>query len=789
MKNLFVLTILVLAVAGVFGQENAVFRGTILDESLKPVFGATVQVENTPWGAVANEKGVFEISLPNPGTYDYIVSFIGFEKVIGRVDLQRGENPKVMIALKASPFTMDELLVSAIKVGSNSPFAHTNMEKEELKAKNVASDLPVLLESMPSIVSTSENGTGFGYSNFRIRGTDISRINVTMNGVPLNDSESQGVFWVNMPDFASSVEGIQVQRGVGTSSNGAAAFGASVNFSTLGVDDKPYFEYQSMGGSFATFKNTVMAGTGLLKSGFNLDVRYSKLNSDGYIKRGFTDHQSFFGSAGWRNKNTLLKAVALIGQEKTGITWWGVPDYMLDTDRRFNPAGEYTDDEGNTQYFDGQTDNYWQNHYQLMGNHSFTPNLSLNLALHATTGEGYYQQYKTEEDLLDYGFEGMSTNTDLIRQKWLDNVFYGFNAALNYQNEYSRLAFGTAYTLYDGDHYGLVTWLREGNQETDLEWYRNTGVKKDINAFAKADYRFFDNLWVFGDLQMRNIQYEMEGPDDDLVDVDQNHDWIFFNPKAGISYKIDDVKIYGSFAIANREPTRADLKDATKNDGDVLPSPETLFDTEAGVVWSAEKASFSANFYYMSYKDQLVNTGYVNSVGYPVMTNVDQSYRLGIEFAWKIVPMDFVSWEANTTLSNNKIKDYYDDVIDAYRGKTNISYSPSFIAGSDIALKANDWLSVHLINKYVGKQYFDNTSSEDRKIDPYHFMNVRADIGEFDIWKAKLGFQLMVNNIYNAQYSNNAYGGYWLEDNEEMTWKYYFPQAGTNFAIKAVLRF
>lgn len=798
MKSFFVTAACLLFSIATMGQTS-VLKGSVQDDAGEAILGAAIQIEQSKLGAVTDIKGEFSVTLPEPGTYVYEVKFIGFETVKGEVNLKAGENTLPVITLKEKPVEMDELIIRAIKAGKNSPFAHSNIDKAELEKKNVASDMPVLLESLPSVVSTSENGTGFGYANFRIRGTDISRINITVNGVPLNDSESQGVFWVNMPDFASSVESIQVQRGVGTSTNGAAAFGASVNFSTLGVEPKPYFEYHAMGASFNTFKNTVMAGTGLLKNGFSVDVRYSKLNSNGYIKRGFVDHQSFFASAGWRNDNTLIKANVLIGEEHTGITWWGVPSDSLNTDRRYNPAGKYTDDDGNTQYYDGQTDNYWQNHYQLLGNHRFSKKLDLNVALHTTTGKGYYQQYQVGEDLAEYGFPNLSSNTDLIRQKWLDNLFYGANAALNYKNKRSRITLGSAYTMYDGDHYGLIKWLRQGDQNMDMEWYRNVGIKKDFNIFAKAEYQLLSNLWIFEDIQLRNIQYDMEGPDDDLILVDQSHNWTFFNPKFGLSYQLNDFRIYASYAIAKREPTRSDLKDATKAGGNDIPTPETLRDTEAGVVWSTDKTAASANLYYMRYKDQLVNTGELNSVGYPIMTNVDNSYRTGIELSFNVMPLDMISWEANATFSQNKIIDYVEFAYASYDndefiqetelGNTDISYSPNVIAGSDIGIKILDEVQLHLINKYVGKQYFDNTSSDDRAIDAYHFMNLRLDVGEFEVWKMKLGAQFMVNNVYNALYSNNAYGGNWYEQGEEQTWKYYFPQAGRNYAVKLVLRF
>lgn len=813
MLKFFITSTMFMAFAISWGQESTVFSGKVMDEFLQPIMGATIVIEKTRKGAISDEEGNFSITMQDPGTYRYSISFIGYQKALGQIEIVVGQTSELIVSLKESTVKMDELIVSAFKAGKSSPFAHSNIGKAELKSKNVSSDLPTLLESLPSIVATSENGTGFGYSSFRIRGTDISRINITMNGVPLNDSESQGVYFVNMPDFASSVDNIQVQRGVGTSSNGAAAFGGSVNFSTIGLNKAPYAELQTMVGSFNTVKNSVMAGTGQLSNGFNFDVRYSNLNSDGYVNRGFSDHESMFLSAGWRDEKTLVKGMAIIGKQKTGITWWGVPDYLISTDRRYNPAGKFIDNSGEDAFYEGQTDNYWQNHYQLLVSHSVTDHLDINAALHTTKGEGYYEQYvpiiDDFGDANNYGNYGLAnvvigdsilSATDMIRQKWLDNTFYGANASINYHSSNLRTSGGVAYNKYVGDHFGLIKWVKEGGVPADTEWYRNTGTKQDFSVFIKADYLLTDGLWAFADVQYRNLKYDMEGPDDDLILLDQSHNWNFVNPKAGLSYQMNKVRLYGSFAIANREPARADLKDATKEGGKDIPTPETLYDYEAGAIWTTNKVVVSGNAYYMSYKDQLVNTGQLNSVGYAIMTNVDESYRMGFELVYKFILNDWLSYEANATLSRNKIKNYieyataYDDNWDKFiqrkeLGETDISYSPSYVGGADVTLAPLDNVKLHIIYKTVGKQFFDNTSNKDRTLDAYQFVNLRLDLGQFHIFGAKLEMQFLYNNLFNTLYSSNAYGGNWYEQGKEESWAYYFPQAGSNYAVKAVIKF
>ena len=716
------------------------------------------------------------------------------------------------LVLTQNAIISDEVIVSAIKANDFTPIAQTNLNKKEIAKQNTNADIPFMLSLTPSVVATSETGTGNGYTAMRIRGTDMSRINVTINGIPLNDAESQGVYWVNMPDFSSSVNAIQIQRGVGTSTNGAASFGASINFQTITIEPKPYANLGFSAGSFNTFKESISAGTGLIKDKFTFDIRYSKLNADAYIQRGFSDHESMYLSSSYYDEKNLLKTVVMLGKQKTGITWWGVPDYMIDSIRNFNPAGEYYDTKGNQKFFDGQTDNYWQNHYQLLYTRILSKRISLNTNLHATTGKGYYQQYKTTDDFADYGLKSIVAGsdtintTDLIRQKWLDNVFYGFTSSLNYHYNKINASLGIAANQYDGDHFGKIKWMQNNaGLSQDYEWYRNTGLKTDFNTFLKVQYGLNEKISIYGDIQYRQISYQMKGPDDDLIKLDQTNNYKFVNPKFGINYRMNNSnKFYATMGIANREPTRTDLKEATKAGGTEIPTYETLYDYEAGYQHTQSKYAIGVNLYYMDYKNQLVNTGQLNSVGYPIMTNVDLSYRTGIEFMFGLKPIKNLEWTGNVTLSKNIIKDYIDydyhtDISWNYTyearelADVNISYSPNIISASTVSYTFAKYFTFNFISKYVGKQYIDNTMSEDRKIDAYFVNNLRLDFNKTFKKFPRLGIQFLLNNIFNENYISNAYGGKWYETDGvkeiEKSWVYYYPQAFRNFMIKLSLKF
>ena len=692
--------------------------------------------------------------------------------------------------------------------GANAPLAYTNVPHEVITNRNAAQDLPYLLSLTPSLVETSEAGNGVGYTSLRIRGTDAGRINVTVDGIPLNDAESQQVFWVDLPDLASSVDNIQIQRGVGTSSNGAGAFGASINIQTKGIETKPFAELNTTAGSFNTFKNSLALGTGLLNNTLAFQMRVSDIKSDGFIKRTGSRHTSAFLSGIIRTENSLLKANVLLGKEHTGIGWWGVPSEMLPVDRRYNPAGEYTDENGIVHYYGNESDNYTQNHFQLLYTRKISNKIAFNTALHYTKGKGYYEEYKEDRPLSEYGLPDINTggttitSSDLIQRKWLSNDFYGIIWSLGYNYKKLDATFGGGLNYYAGDHFGRIIWMKyPGSTEMDHQWYLNKGDKGERNFYGKTNYQLSSKISLFADLQYRFINYDMRGPDDDLKILDQSHRFNFFNPKAGVFFSAGNgSQVYFSVSVANREPSRADFKEASGDPG-ATPKPERLYDLEAGYKLRSEKTSFAANLYGMIYKDQLVPTGELSNVGYPISTNVDKSYRTGIELTAGLFPARFIDLNLNLTLSRNKISDfteYYIDYISSdgsseYKsrklGLVDIAYSPSVLGSSDLAFMPWKAVKIHLISKYVGRQYFDNTMSKERMIDPYFVNNMRLDFEPVSGKIKGTQFQILVNNILNTKYESNAYGGNWFEDGTENTWSYYFPQAGTSFMIRLGLRF
>ncbi|TKG90187.1 TonB-dependent receptor [Puteibacter caeruleilacunae] len=784
-----------------FGQLK--IKGKVTDEKGNPLVGASVQIVGTYQGVSTKHDGSFILSGLKDTDYTLKASFIGYETQTQKVT--PNQSVLLQFKLKQSPVLAEEVIVSATRANAKTPVAVSNLNKEEISANASGQDIPYLLGLSPSVVESSEAGAGIGYTALRIRGTDPTRINVTVNGIPLNDSESQGVFWVNMPDFTSSVNNVQIQRGVGTSTNGAAAFGATINFQTETFNADPYAELQSLVGSFSTYKNSLRAGTGLIDGKFTVDARFSKLKSDGYVDYAFSDHESFFISAGYYTEKSIMKANIISGEQHTGISWWGNPN--PEDDRRYNPAGEYTDENGVKQYYKDQTDNYYQDHYQLLYATQLNQYFNLNTALHYTDGKGYYEQYKEDESLADYGLNNITIGSetietsDLIRRKWLRNDFYGMTFSLNYTQKRVNASFGGAWNKYDGDHFGRIIWMRHaGNTEKDYQWYLNNGEKTDFNLFTKLNIQISDKLNVFGDMQYRRINYEMSGVDDDLASLDQTHKFNFYNPKVGLFYDINpNNHAYFSFAKGHREPTRANFKDA-KGDPSATPHSESLSDYELGYQYSSTKLAFGVNLYYMYYRDQLVPTGEKSNVGYDIMTNVDKSYRTGIEFTGGIQLMHNLKWDFNFTLSSNKIKNFteyaasYDEAWEESTqakelGKTNIAYSPELIGSSILAYSPFKNTELKFISKYVGEQYFDNTSSEARKIDSYFVHNLRGDVTITKSPFKRISIFAQVNNLFDLKYSNNAYGGNWYEQGTEKTWAYYYPQAGTNFMSGLTIQF
>ena len=675
---------------------------------------------------------------------------------------------------------LDEVLVSAIRVNSKTPVSFSNLSKKEIQNRNLGQDIPVLMNYMPSVVTTSDAGNGVGYTGIRVRGSDATRVNVTINGIPYNDSESHGTFWVNMPDFASSLQSVQLQRGVGTSTNGSGAFGASLNMLTDSYSEKASGEISNSFGSFNTRKHTVKFSTGLLNDHFEIAGRVSTLNSDGYIDRASSDLKSYFLQGTYVGTTTLIKALAFGGNEKTYQSWNGIDGETLLTNRTFNSAGIFTDEAGQTRFYNNETDNYQQDHYQLHWNEKLATNWNTNLAFHYTKGKGYYENYKEDGEVANYGLSLISgttinssaiNTTDLIRQKWLDNDFYGTTFSANYQSKKLDFIFGGSYNKYEGNHFGKVIWARyAGPSELGDRYYEDKATKTDGTAFAKANYQVNDQWSLFGDLQIRNVNYKANSDETGVV----NDTFSFFNPKAGLNYTINSKNnVYFSYARANREPNRTDYEG-----GNV--KPEKLNDFELGWRYLSDKVQLNTNFYYMAYQDQLILTGTLDDVGNPIRSNSEKSYRLGVEVDAAIVLSSTFSLRPNLTLSRNKNIDLA--VSGQNYGTKDISYSPSVIAGNSFIYKPNESLQIIWLQKYVGQQYMNNIESPEAKLADYFIndLNVTYEIKPKSVFKS-IVFKGLVNNIFDKKYSSNGY----MWD----IYPYYYPQAGTNLLAGITLLF
>lgn len=672
---------------------------------------------------------------------------------------------------------LDEVLVSAIRVTSKTPVSFSNLSKKEIQNRNLGQDIPILMNYMPSVVTTSDAGNGIGYTGIRVRGSDATRVNVTINGIPYNDSESHGTYWVNMPDFASSLQSVQLQRGVGTSTNGAGAFGASLNMLTDSYSEKASGEISNSFGSFNTHKHTVKFSTGLLNDHFEIAGRVSTLKSDGYIDRASSDLKSYFLQGTYVGKTTLIKALAFGGKEKTYQSWNGIDGETLFKNRTFNSAGIFTDETGQTRFYDNETDNYQQDHYQLHWNEKISNNWNTNLALHYTKGKGYYENYKEDADFLSYGLTPITigntiiNTTDLIRQKWLDNDFYGTTFSANYQSGTLDFIFGGSYNKYEGNHFGKVIWARFAAQsELGDHYYDDYASKTDGNAFAKANYKLNEKWSLFGDLQIRKVHYKANSFETGLV----NDNFSFFNPKAGLNYAINSKNnLYFSYARANREPNRTDYEGGSVK-------PEKLNDYELGWRYSSEKIQLNTNLYFMAYKDQLILTGTLDEVGNAIRSNSEKSYRLGLEIDASILVSKQFSLRPNFTLSSNKNVDLA--VNGQNFGTKNISYSPSVIAGNSLIYKPIESFQIVWLQKYVGQQYMNNIELAESKLADYFIndINISYEIKPKSIFKS-IVIKGLANNIFDKKYVSNGY----MWD----IYPYYYPQAGRNFLIGLTLKF
>jgi iron complex outermembrane receptor protein len=710
------------------------------------------------------------------------------------------------------------VIINATRVNDKTGMAYTNVSAAAIDKQNLGQDLPVLLNFTPSLVSTSDAGGGVGYTGIRIRGSDATRINVTVNGIPYNDAESQGVFWVNMPDFASSVSSIQVQRGVGTSTNGAGAFGATVNINTNAFRQEPYAELNNSYGSFNTFKNTLKVGSGLIKDKFTFDARLSRVSSDGFVDRASSELHSYYLSGGYFGKKSFVRVNVFSGKERTYQSWNGVPEAKLRGDREGilsyidrNYLSEKdaknlldSDDRTYNSYtYKNEVDNYRQDHYQIVSSHNLSDKWIFNLNAFLVRGLGYYEQYRTDDDYSNYNLPNVIagkdtlTSTDLIRRRWLDNYFYGSTFSLDF-NSFKKLtaSIGGGWNKYDGDHYGQIIWARNaGNIENEHQYYQSKGIKKDFNIYGKLYYQFTDKLNAFADLQYRNVSHSIAGTDNDLVQLNYDESYSFINPKAGLTYQLaSQSSVYASYSIGNREPNRDDFTSSTAG---LFPKSERMQNVEAGFRTQQGKWAFSGNYYLMSYKNQLVLTGQINDVGNSVRVNVPKSYRTGVELEGAVAFNKFLKWNANVTFSQNKIDNFTEYVVNyddggyntVNHGKSDISFSPNVIVGSQFTYNLRKNLEVALLTKYVGKQYLDNTSTESRKLDAYFTNDVRLSWTIKPTWMKEIVFNLLVNNILDEKYESNGYtygyfaGGALTQEN------FYFPQAGRNFLVGVNFRF
>jgi iron complex outermembrane recepter protein len=680
---------------------------------------------------------------------------------------------------------LENIEVTSIRAADKAPFTKTNLSKEQIEKVNLGQDLPFVLNQTPSVVVNSDAGNGVGYTGIHIRGTDASRINVTLNGIPYNDAESQGTFFVDLPDVSSSVNSIQIQRGVGTSSNGAGAFGATINLSTNEVNKEKYLELNNSFGSFNTWKNTLKVGTGLLANHFLIDARVSRISSDGYIDRATSNLQSLYFSAAYINDKSSLRFNILSGKEKTYQAWYGVPENFLDSDRTYNPAG--TERPGAP--YANETDNYIQTHYQLFYNRKINSLLSYNIAAFLSRGKGYYEEYRADQAFSDYNLPDVIngndtiTSTDLIRRLWLDNYFYGTIFSLQYHKNKTQVTFGGGLTEYDGKHYDIVTWAQKGFP-ADYKYFNAPAHKNDLNLYGKVMQTLGAGFTGFLDLQERFTNYKIDGFDDH-PDLHIEKNYSFFNPKAGISFNKNNYQAYLSFSVAAKEPNRDDFEAGVNQ----IPKPEILYDSELGLEKKHTSFNYGATFYYMYYHNQLVNTGKINDVGAYTRTNAPQSYRAGVELQAHAMVAKWLNVLGNISLSKNKIKDFTEFIDDYDNGlqkeniyhNTDISFSPDVVAFAGINLIPIKNGEINFQSKYVGRQFLDNTSHISRSIDPYFVENVKFSYTLFKNLFKEVNFIFQINNVFDKMYESNGYTYNYISDEKLSVENYYFPMAGTNF--------
>ncbi len=812
MKFLFIA--LFNAVLVYYTHAQFIISGNVTDDKGNIMESIPVKLINSGEIVETDQFGNYYFRNLIAGKYTISVSVNYFSEYEKEITLL---SDQVMdIVLEKKSVLLKDITINGTRSDSKMPFTYQNINKENLEKSNYGEDIPYLLDSSPSVVASSDGGTGMGYTGIWVRGSDPTRINVTINNIPLNDAESQQVYWVDLPDLTGSVENIQIQRGVGTSTNGAGAFGASINILTGKINPKSYLTLDGSYGSFNSRKLSASAGTGLMNDKFSIDMRYSLLGTDGYIERAKASMNSFYASFSSVSENSSLRFNVFLGKENTYQAWDGVPvQYIkIDSLRNYNVQG--TDYFQKYPAYDNQIDNYTQNHYQLFYNKKLNDKLLLNLAAHYTRGYGYYEQYKVDEDLANYKID---TNTvkssDLVRQKWLSNHFYGTVYNLKYVTESTEFVLGGALNRYNGSHFGVVTAVANlPKYDSEEVYYLNKSTKSDFNIYGKVNKKL-SILNLYLDLQYRQVNYKFNGDDDDGRSIDGNNTDKFFNPKFGINSQLTKrINIFSSIAIGNKEPNRVDYISAENNK---LPKSENLTDIELGFRFSEKHFSFQINSYYMKYKNQLVLTGKVDNVGNPIRENVDKSFRAGIETEaiWK--PTQYLTLGGNLTVSKNKIEEFtqYIQVWDEpfipeqrQLKNTDISYSPNVISAANIEFdllrmlheNTKSSLKFNLSNKFIGKQYLDNSSNDIASLDSYNFTDFILSYSSSFKFLNKIEISLKIGNILNSLYSSNGYASNFISKNynpvsddpytieTSSTGEYYymglFPQAPRNFMLR-----
>jgi len=771
-------------------QEFFKLSGTIFDENKIPLSNATIKLLETKFATASNVNGTYEFHVPK-GSYYVKVSHIGYKSSMQRIEIFN-DISTLHFYIYPKTVSLDEVLVSAVRVKATSPVTHSNITKEVLEKRNLGQDIPILLNYLPSVVTTSDAGAGVGYTGIRVRGSDATRVNVTINGIPYNDAESQGTFWVNLPDFASSVESMQLQRGVGTSTNGSGAFGASLNILTDAVSENAYGEISNSFGSYNTKKHTVKFSTGKINNRIEFAGRFSKIDSDGYIDRAWSNLKSYFLQAAYVDENTLIKALTFSGHEKTYQAWFGVTKEEMETlGRRHNP---YT--------YENEIDNYKQDHYQFHWNETLSKNWSANIGLNYTYGRGYFEQFKTDEDFSDYNLTpiiiGSETinQTDLIRRRWLDNDFYVVNTNATYKNNTLEFIFGTSYSNYIGSHFGEIIWAEfASNSQIRERYYQSKTKKKDINIFGKLTYKVSDLWTLFADLQERFVTFKTNGLTSKREPIHVDKTYSFFNPKAGVTFKANTTNsLYFSYAKANREPNRNDFENG-------INTSEKLHNFELGWRFKNQKAQINTNIYYMFYKNQLVLTGAIDDTGTPIRTTSGKSYRLGLEIDALLKLSDRFSVQPNVTLSSNKNIDFYATINGTLLnlGKTDLAYSPNIVAGNAFVYQPNESIQLSLLSKYVDQQYLGNLKSNvstNDLLNSYFVndFNATFKIKTNTVFKS-IVLRVLVNNIFNTEYISNGYyytyNDTWSNPGETITvdGAGYYPQATRNFLVGVTLKF